>query len=219
MKASPELLAAVETGDGKTLTRLLESQPDLGEARTSAGISIILHALYHRQAEFAHMLARSVASLDVHEAAALDAVDELEAGLARDPPAARGFSADGFTPLHYAGFFAARGALETLLVRGADVRVRSDNSSRVTPLHSAAAAGDAAIVQRLLQAGAEADARQAGGYTALMSAAHAGNGPMVDVLMAAGASASLRDDAGRSAADLAEEAGYGELAGRLRGAG
>ena len=59
----------------------------------------------------------------------------------------------------------------------------------------------------LLEAGADPDAVQRGGWTPLHSAAHNGDARTVELLLAGGAHPVAIDDEGRSVADMAAESG------------
>ena len=59
----------------------------------------------------------------------------------------------------------------------------------------------------LLEAGADPDAVQRGGWTPLHSAAHIGDARTVELLLARGADPAALDDEGRSVADMAAESG------------
>jgi ankyrin repeat protein len=96
------------------------------------------------------------------------------------------------------------------------VSARSDNDFWVQPLHSATAGAHAEIVEVLLAAGAEPNARQQHGWTPLHAAAENGDLRSLEALLAAGANPALRNDDGRSPWDLALESGHAELAARLR---
>ena len=62
----------------------------------------------------------------------------------------------------------------------------------------------------LLEAGADPDAVQRGGWTPLHSAAHNGDARTVELLLAHGAGQAALDDDGRSVADMAAESGDDE---------
>ncbi|MGI8575146.1 MAG: ankyrin repeat domain-containing protein [Egibacteraceae bacterium] len=71
------------------------------------------------------------------------------------------------------------------------------------PLHAAVAARNLRAVQLVLDADADPDARQKGGYTPLMAAAHHGDADIVRALLEHGADPALRDDDDRTASDHA----------------
>jgi ankyrin repeat protein len=154
--------------------------------------------------------------LDIFEAAALGYLDRLRDRIADDPTAVSSLSADGYTALHFAAFFAKPEAARTLLESGAAVDTVAENEMRVQPLHSAAAGRQIEICRLLLAAGAEIDARQAGGFTPLHEAAQNGDPEMVELFLSAGADPAARTDDGRSAADIADESAHPDVARRLR---
>ena len=80
------------------------------------------------------------------------------------------------------------------------------DDAHLRPLHSAAAARDAEAAQLLLEAGADPDAQQAGGYTALHAAAQHDDEALAETLLRHGADPSVRTDAGADAAALARAA-------------
>lgn len=116
----------------------------------------------------------------------------------------------GHTPL-----FFARSAYvaQVLVAHGADPNARREDGA--TPLHRAARAGSRQVARVLLQAGADANASQAG-LSPLHIAARAGHWAVAELLLAAGADADAVDDCGRTALELAESAGYQSVAELVR---
>src|SRR5260370_3077379 len=86
----------------------------------------------------------------------------------------KSYSADGWTPLHLAGFFNQPALTEALLTYGADVHARSRNPMANAPIHAAAAGRSRESVRILLEHGADGSARQAGGWTPLYPASPTG---------------------------------------------
>lgn len=169
-------------------------------------VSPLMQALYEGKTEEARAIADSRSDLDVFEAAAIGDVDRLRELLDQDSSAANAWSEDGFTPLHFAAFFGHPVAAKLLTERGADLEARSTNKEfafDARPLHSASAAGRRDVCEVLLDAGADVNAVQHGGYTALLDAAANGNAELVDFLLERGADPTARLDDGRSMADLA----------------
>jgi ankyrin repeat protein len=165
-----------------------------------------MQALYEGKTEEARAIAATRPDLDVFEAAAIGDADRLRVLLDDHPSLVNAWSEDGFTALHFSAFFGHSAAAELLTERGADLAARSTNREfafDATPLHSASAAGQREVCEVLLDAGADVNAVQHGGYTALLDAAQNGNTELVDLLLARGADREARLDDGRGMADLA----------------
>jgi ankyrin repeat protein len=157
-----------------------------------AELSPILDALYRGDRDEAERLRAERTELDVFEAAALGDVERLRAILEEDSDAARAWSPDGFTALHYAAYFDGPETARPLIEHGADVEAVSTNEEfapQARPLHSAVAAGRGDVVEVLLHAGADPNARQHGGFTPLMAAEQTGNLELAEVLIRHGAAA------------------------------
>ncbi len=164
-----------------------------------------MQALYEGRAADALVAASSRGDLDVFETAALGMVPRLRTLLDEDASVVNAWSADGFTPLHFAAFFGHPEAAKLLVERGADLDARSTNRDfalDAAPLHSAAAAGQLEVCRVLLDAGADVNAVQHGGYTALLDAAANKNGELMELLLERGADHSARLDDGRGADEL-----------------
>ena len=208
---------AIDADDAAAVRAILALEPALARARDAAGVPALLHALYRRSdADLIDVLREHAEPLDVFEAAAVGATARLAELLNGDGVAER-ISADGFTPLHLAAFFAQPDAVEALLAAGADPRAVANNPMRVEPVHSAAAGRSYRAVALLLEYGASVDARQAGGFVPLHAAAANGDEDIVDLLLDGGADHTARTDDGQSVPGLARENGHDELARRLGG--
>jgi ankyrin repeat protein len=198
--AEDRFLEAVKAGDAETVRESVARQPALAAARDENGLSAVLLASYHGQAEVREALLAAGPELDALELAATGDADGLRARL----PAELNLRApDGFTPLHYAAFFGGAEAVRVLLDAGADPDADQENPMRVRPLHSAAARGDREAVRALLEAGAETNPRQQGGLTPLHAAAHSDDAEMAALLLEHGADPALETDDGRDARALA----------------
>jgi ankyrin repeat protein len=180
--------------------------------------SPILGAVYRGDEAGLRELLSGAPGLDVFEAAAVGDAARLRSLLRADPSAARGFTADGWTPLHLAAFFGRDDAVDVLLAAGADLRAVSRNHDGNTPLHAALAGrGVGRISTSLLGRGADVRAADAGGHTALHHAAFRDDLALVNTLLSHGADPAARNRHGKTALAIAEERGQSEVARRLRG--
>jgi ankyrin repeat protein len=214
MPTEDDLALAIKQCPPGETGALLAEYYELVDARIG-DTSALLYACYLGRPDVALAIGRHRRSLDVFEAAALGDVPRLAALLDADPARADAVAPDGYRPLGLAAYFGRSEAARLLVERRADVTLPSGNSARVTPLHSAAAAGHFEIAKLLLEKGAPVDTRQQGGFTPLMSAALRGDVELAELLIEHGADLALRDDTGRSAADHAAAAGHAALAEKL----
>jgi ankyrin repeat protein len=216
MPTSDELVAAVKDGDAGRVAAIVTEEPVLAAARDGDGVSALMLSRYRSNRAVTDALLAADPELDVFEAAALGYLDRLRARLADDPSVVSSLSADGYTALHFAAFFAKPEAARILLEAGAPVDVVAVNEMRVQPLHSAAAGHHTEICRLLLAAGAEVDAKQAGGFTPLHEAAQNGDPEMVELFLSAGADPFTTTDDGQTPADLADAASHPDVSARLR---
>ena len=89
--------------------------------------------------------------------------------------------------LSLACFFGHLDAALALLDRGADPDIVATNGTLLRPIHGAAAARRADIVELLLERGADPNAEQSGGSRAIDAARQHDDTAMIDLLLAAGA--------------------------------
>src|SRR5713226_1245132 len=148
-----ELFALVEAGDLEKVTRRLEDDPGLANARNEGGDSPLLVALYHGRRDLADLFLRTGAEVSLFEACVLGRRDLVDERLRRDPDLVRAHSHDGWTPLHLACFFGHTEVAGLLIARGADVNAR--DGSGFTPLGLAASNKNDLLVIRLLEVGAQ----------------------------------------------------------------
>ncbi len=216
MPTDAELIAAVKDGDATRVAELVAAEPELSNSRDLNGVSALMLARYRLDRAVTDALLDGDPELDVFEAAALGYVDRLRARLDEDPAAATARSADGFTALHFAGFFGKAEVARILLESGAQVDAVADNEMRVQPLHSAAASRHLEVCRLLLAAGADVNARQAGGFSPLHAAAQNGDPELVELFLSARADPGATTEAGDTPAVVAEVAGHVDVARRLR---
>lgn len=217
--AKDEIFEAINAGDADRIKALLEQEPALTAARDESGVSAIMQALYRRQTEMVDALLAAGPELDLFESVSLGRTEAVRAMLDEEAALATAWSADGFTALHFAAFFNGEDSARLLIDRGADVNAVARNDMAVAPLHSAVASDARGVAELLLNARADSNARQQGGWTALHAAAKHGKREWVDLLLSHGADPSIASDDGKNAAEMAKDAGRQELAERLRAHG
>ncbi len=214
---SADVFEAISSGDVERLRTVVATDGGVAGARNEQGVSALLMTLYHRRNDMTGVLLEAGAPVDVFEAAALGRTDRVREQITQDSSLSEARSADGFTALHLSAFLGHPETARLLVEQGADVAAVSLNDMEVQPLHSAAASGSAEIVELLLEAGAPANARQQGGFTALHAAAMHDRREMTRVLLRFGADPHQLTDDGKSAFQLAEAQGYGAMVGLLNG--
>jgi uncharacterized protein len=166
-----------------------------------------MRAVYRFDPTTVEPIRERVDELDVFEAATLGDEPRLRELLDAEPAFVSSYSGDGFTALHFAAFFGHAGAVELLLDHGAEVDALGRGWMTGTALHSAVSRKRSGIARRLLEAGANPNARQSAGWTPLHSAANNGDLASLDLLLDAGADPSATNDEGRSVLELAEDRG------------
>jgi uncharacterized protein len=208
MANSEAILEAVRAGDTGKITELLDSDAELVNARNDLGQSALLLAKYHRQDEVVQLLLGRNPILNIWEAAAVGDSDRVMALVETDPKLLNQHSQDGFTPLGLAAFFGSETIAHNLMAKGANPNIASNNPMQVTPLHSAVAAGQMAVVRMLVESGANVNAVQQQGFTALHGAANLGDELIVRYLLQNGADPSARAENGPTAMDFALADGH-----------
>ena len=215
MDEAQTLFEAIKAGDLPRVAALLQTEPRLARAVDTEGVSAVLLAVYYGRREIVDALLAQGTRLNLWEACAVGQEARAVEILDQNPTLVLAFSPDGFTPLGLAVFFGHPAVVESLLARGAEVNIPSQNAMKVCPLHSAAAQSDPAVAlaltRRLLEAGADPNVRQAGGWTPLHEAARRGHAEMVGVLLGAGAQATAHNDEGTSPLDVARAGGHTEV--------
>jgi ankyrin repeat protein len=211
-----DLIDAVNADDADRVIALVADDPSLASARDENGVSAVMLSRYRFARPVTDALLAADPELDVFEATALGYVDRLRERLDEDPERATVYSADGFTALHYAGFFGKADVARILLEAGARVDAYTQNAFANQPLHAAAAGRHLEVCRILLAAGADVDATQHGGYAPLHEAAQAGDVELAELFLSAGADPLARNDDGLTPAETADTAGHPDLAVRIR---
>jgi hypothetical protein len=209
-------LNMIRRGETAEIAAAVEETPELAGYRDAQGVSALMWAIYKRQPLISDFLRSRASELDVHEAAALGECERLHELIAADAMLARAVSADGWPPLHLSAAFATPQAVEMLLEHGAHVHQISHNAMRNQALHACIALGNSIeSVRLLLEAGANVNATQAGGYAPLHQAAANGNAAIIGLLLEHGADKTACCDKGKAPAEYARERGHHDLAALL----
>ncbi|MBN2416824.1 ankyrin repeat domain-containing protein [bacterium] len=178
------IFTAVQTGEIRTVARLLEYTPALIDTQDGAGRQPLHFAANGGDTAMVSLL--------------------LQRGA--DPGAS---SLAGTTVLHFAAAGGHTEVVRMLLTRHIPIDVR--NNQQVTPLYFSAMRGHDETAELLLSAGADPDAFDAEHGTPIQAAAQAGHAAMVRLLFAHGAALDHRDDNGRTAIHFACQSGSREL--------
>lgn len=210
-----EFLNAARAGDIEQLKTLLAANPALLNERNELGQGAILLARYHRQAAAVDFLLSKNPDLNLHEAAAVGALDRVRTIVRERGRLIDSHSKDGFTPLALASFFGHAAVAQYLIDQGANVSLAANNPMKVTPLHAAVSGRHFEIARMLVDNDADVNARQQQGWTPLHGAAQSGDQDLVKLLLAKGADREARADTGQTALDLAMTHGHGAVAALL----
>lgn len=211
------LLDAIKARDLAAARDALAADPSSALGTSPDGTSLLCLAVYYGQHDVAEAIAAAKGNIDVFEAALVGRVDRLRELIDADPAMLNAYAADGFYPLGLAAYFKQPAAVRLLLDRGADPNQAARNPTKVTALHAAVSSNQPQIVEWLLDAGADVNARQQSDYTPLMGAAANARTEILEMLLPRGADATLLTTDGKTAADLAREHGHEAVAARLAG--
>jgi uncharacterized protein len=211
------LVAAITGGDAEAVRELLREDRTLAAARDGDGLPVLLLALFHQKRDVADVILEAEPELGILEAAAAGRVERVRELLAADPAAIGERTPEGFTTLGLAAFLGGPEAVRILLEHGADADDDADNPFGVRPVHAASAAHDHDTMRLLLEAGADPNLRQRGGFVPLHEAAHSDDVEMARLLLDHGADPALAADDGRDARRIAADDGSTRIAELLRG--
>jgi uncharacterized protein len=216
MDVKKEFFKAVTEGDIAKVKALLRKDSSLASAVDEKGTSALLKAIYYGKKPVVDLLLSRGIKLNIFEASATGQTARVNEFLKQDKSLLNAYSPDGFYPLGLAIFFANRETAETLLQAGADVNQVAKNGMKVAPIHSAAASKQLDIARRLLELGANVNARQENGLTALHEVAATGQIEFAKLLLAHNADVNAKTDAGKTPLMFAIAAGQPEMANLLR---
>lgn len=196
------VIEAIQAGNFEAMQSAIAANHASVDDKGADGVPAVLTALYYRRPEFAEALISAGATVDFFLACALGQLIYVSRFLDMNPELLSQHTPDGWTGLHFAAFFGHPELARFLLERGADPLLRSTNRMHNLPLHAAAAAKQADLVELLLEAGSPVDATQHGGYTALHSAAQNKDMVTVELLLKFGGDLNTPSDDGKTPAEL-----------------
>jgi ankyrin repeat protein len=202
----------IASADLAGITALLQQNPALAKAKTSAQVSPLMLSCYYKKPDVSALLLKYVEDITLFEAAAVGKFDVVAHLIYTHPDSINDFADDGFTPLGLACYFGRFEVARYLVLKGADVNLPSNNGFQVFPLHSAAAGNYTDIARMLIDNGAQVNIRQQAGATPLHSAAQNGNLELLILLLEHGAEINVRMEGGKLPADVAREKGFNEIA-------
>ena len=222
------LMCAVH--DARMTSLLLDRGADVNARTDSGATPLYLAAAYSGAIEsMKTLLDRGAAASTVTKKGATPLHAAVETGdvakvtllLARGADVNAALTQAGFTPLHYAAFIDHADVARTLLKGGAKPDARIPAFGNTTAVIEAALAGNAKVLEVLIAAGADVDAKDDEGRTALMYAVwrDPGYADAAELLLRAGADVKSRMPDGTTALALAEQSTNARFATLLRAAG
>ena len=212
MSEQKAFFEAIRAGDLAAVESLVGADASLASARTDAGVSGVLTAVYMGRNEIRDFLIASGAVLELPEAAALGNLARVRELIEKNFAQAKSLSPDGFPVVALAAFLGHLEVVQYLAAQGADINAAATNGSGYNALTGAVTSGHAAVVQWLLEHGANANYRYSVGYSPLLTAAANGRLDIAKLLLAHGADPHATTNDGKSALDLAKERNHPEVA-------
>jgi ankyrin repeat protein len=220
MNEGQEFIQAIENGAEQEALAMLEDQPQLAEAANSAGVTAVLLARYMGRPALAEQIAHRKPRLSFYEAIVLGRLESVRTWVDSDSQLVNQLSPDGFPPLGLAAFFGQLEVLKYLLELGANPNLSASNAMRVAPLHSAVAYGDpqvaCAMARLLVEAGAQVNAVQQGGWTPLHEAADNDQLETAELLLSNGADPDASNNDGLTPLTLARRKSFDQMAALLQ---
>ena len=211
MSDDKNIFSAVSENKLERFRALIASDPALAQARNEQQLSLVMWLLYHQKRDWLSEIKSLLGELDLFEVAAIGDVARIKSLVGDRPELINTVASDGFQALGLASFFGQPDVVTALIVAGADVDYQAPGSL-LAALHGAVAGKCVASARHLLDAGANIDAKQHGGYTALMAAAGSGLIEILELLLQHNADPAITDDKGNTARDLALRKGQSEAA-------
>jgi ankyrin repeat protein len=186
MSSTIGFIRAVSAGTTALVYEQVATSPCLVHATDASGNSALHIAICRQRYAVASFLVKRGAKLDLQSAAALGDIDALFTELRKDPLGVQEKTADGWTALHLACYYAHPKVVAILLAFGADVHATGP-SGHCTPLHMAVAGDCAGAISLLIKRGASLSARDAAGFNALQISVLTAHDQICRLLLKSGA--------------------------------
>ena len=212
MPEQKALFEAIRAGDLPAVTSLVGADASLASAKNDSGVSAVLTAVYMGRNEIRDFLLASGAVLELPESAALGNLARVRELVEANPPSANSFSPDGFPVVALAAFLGQLEIVQYLAAHDADINTAATNGSGYNALTGAVTSGHVAVVQWLLDHGANANYRYSAGYSPLLTAAANGRVDIAKLLLAHGADPHATTNDGKTPLSLAIERNHPEVA-------
>ena len=212
MSEQKALFEAIRAGDLPAVKSLVVAHASLASARNDSGVSAVLTAIYMGRKEIRDFLLANGAALEMPEAAALGNLGRVRELVEANPPSANSFSPDGFPVVALAAFLGQLEIVQYLAAHDADINTAATNGSGYNALTGAVTSGHVAVVQWLLDHGANANYRYSAGYSPLLTAAANGRVDIAKLLLAHGADPHATTNDGKTPLSLAIERNHPEVA-------
>jgi ankyrin repeat protein/Tol biopolymer transport system component len=151
------------------------------------------------------LLAWAFSAQDIFQVIRNGDVEKLKVLLEKNPALANTPHPFGYYPIHLAALSGRLELVESLIERGADVRVTFREG---TVLHAAIYSGSQDVLELLISKGVNLDAGSESSGPPLLLAARLGRSEMAEKLLARGASMNLKDKVGNTALLLAASCGH-----------
>ncbi|EQA64204.1 ankyrin repeat domain-containing protein [Leptospira alexanderi] len=206
-----EIFQAIAGGQKTKVIGLLKRDPSLFQSLTEEGITPVLFSLYYGKLDISKEIYDISPDRNLFEAAALGDLEETKRLVSGSSDMINSFSHDGWSALHLASYFGHLEIVKFLISSGANLGLTSKSklSYGNTALHSAVATGKKAVVELLLEKGADANALQnPGGITPLhIAASRSGSDGIIQLLLKKGADKKIWSSEGKTPYTIALEKG------------
>ena len=213
---SDEFITAATQGNVLKVKEMLQVDPKLARVKDDNGLSVILKTTYYGKKDVVAELLATGVELDIFEASATGQTERVSELTKKEPGLVNNYSSDGFTPLGLAVFFDHPEVVDVLLSAGANVNLASQETMKVTPLASAAAAKRTGIARVLIVHGADVNARAETDFTPLHEVAATGNLEFAMLLLDNGADINATTKDGKTPLSYAMEHNRLEMVELLR---